>query len=71
MMGPYTAEQRRELDRRLATSDTPRCPECEATLDVQPVQQPPEVSYVRQRAWVFCAGCRRTTAVDMPPRHRG
>jgi hypothetical protein len=42
----------------------PRCPRCGATLRVQDVGEAEGVSYVRDRVWLTCEGCRRSIVLD-------
>jgi uncharacterized protein with PIN domain len=63
----YAAAERRALEEALRAGASLRCPVCDVPLDVQDVDPPVEVSYVRHRVWVLCPQCRRTASLDRKP----
>lgn len=60
---PYSPEERRTLEERLAQGGR-ACPRCGTTLEVRDVPPRREVSYVRDRIWLVCGGCGAATVID-------
>src|SRR6185503_16234099 len=55
----FTADERRELEHRLARCQD-ECPRCGGHVDRHTVPQRSDVAYVRDRVTVTCAGCGAT-----------
>lgn len=60
---PYTADERRALERTLAGGGRV-CPRCGTTLEIRDVPSPAEVAYVRDRLWLVCGGCHASAVID-------
>jgi hypothetical protein len=60
----YTRDEEARLAREMSEGRGPRCPRCGATLRVQDVGEAEGVSYVRDRVWLTCEGCRRSIVLD-------
>jgi hypothetical protein len=60
----FSPEQVREIARVVREGAHPFCPRCGVRLDERAVPPRPDVSYVRDRVWLVCPSCRRTTVVD-------
>lgn len=56
--------QRRALHAAFMDGEALRCPVCDLPLDRRKVPPRPDVSYVRDRLWVSCPRCHRTTVLD-------
>ena len=59
----FTAEERRFLERSLADGRGV-CPRCGSLLERREVPPRPDVSYVRDRVWLLCAGCGATGVLE-------
>lgn len=58
MSDGFTSEEKGVLARLLAAGEeSPPCPRCGTPLERRNVPPRPEVSYVRHRIWLLCAGC--------------
>lgn len=68
MAESYDAAQRRALVEAARRGEALRCPVCGAPIVRHDVTPRREVSYVRRRVWLICTGCKRTAAIDLPPR---
>ena len=60
----FTHQQVRELERDVRTGTRPYCPVCAVPLDDRAVPPREDVSYVRDRIWLVCPTCKRSTVVD-------
>ena len=60
----FSPEQVREIARVVREGAHPLCPQCGARLDERAVPPRQDVSYVRDRVWLVCPSCRRSTVVD-------
>jgi hypothetical protein len=60
---PYTPDERRALERRLARGERV-CPRCGTVLEARDVPPRREVSYVRDRIWLVCGGCGASIVLD-------
>jgi len=60
----YTSDHRNQLHRAFLDGIPLHCPECGAALDRRAVPPRKDVSYVRERLWVSCPACQRTTVLD-------
>jgi hypothetical protein len=60
---PYTPEERRTLEQRLARGERV-CPRCGTALEVRDVPPSRAVSYVRDRVWLVCGGCGASVVLD-------
>jgi hypothetical protein len=63
--GPiYTREEAAQMRVSYGQGATPECPRCLIALHPHDVQRPQQISYVRERIWWVCPGCRRSLVVD-------
>jgi hypothetical protein len=60
----YTRDEETRLAREMSEGKEPRCPRCGAAFSIQDVGEPEGVSYVRDRVWLTCEGCRRSVVLD-------
>ena len=60
---PYSADERRALEQRLAHGERV-CPRCGTALEARDVPPSREVSYVRDRVWLVCGGCGASVVLD-------
>ncbi len=60
----FSREQERAIGRLVREGGRPLCPTCAVTLDERAVPPREDVSYVRDRVWLVCPSCRRSTVVD-------
>jgi hypothetical protein len=60
----YTLEEETRLAGLLSERREPRCPRCGAAMARQDVSEPEGVSYVRDRIWLICGGCKRSVVLD-------
>jgi hypothetical protein len=60
---PYTTAERHALERSVGMGRL-ECPRCRGVLEVRDVPPRPEVSYVRDRVWLLCAGCGAASVLD-------
>jgi hypothetical protein len=60
----FSDDEHTTLHRSFLRGERLDCPVCGAELDRQPVRPRPDVSYVRDRLWVSCPSCRRSTILD-------
>lgn len=60
----FSPEQVREITELVRRGAHPLCPSCGVRLDERAVPPRKDVSYVRNRLWLVCPSCRRSTVVD-------
>lgn len=61
---PFARSQHLALHEAFLEGRDLRCPECGSELDRRAVPPRRDVSYVRERLWVSCPRCHRTTVLD-------
>ena len=61
---PYEDAHHRALHEAYMDGEALRCPECGSELDRRAVPPRKDVSYVRERLWVSCPRCHRSTVLD-------
>ena len=64
MTESYSREERLALEQALQRHAELRCPVCGSSMNRQDVVPPANVSYVRHRVWLMCAGCKRSVSLD-------
>ena len=64
MAHSFTEEETQEIVHAFLTREDLRCPRCRIPMDARPVPPRPDVSYVRDRLWLVCPGCRRSIVLD-------
>ena len=65
----YSAEEEREIRRRVAAGEQPACPRDGATLTSRKIGGGSfGLGYARRREWLLCPTCRRSVIFD---RERG
>ena len=61
---PYDPTAHRALHAAFLDGESLNCPVCDVALDRRSVPPRRDVSYVRERLWVSCPRCHRTTVLD-------
>jgi hypothetical protein len=61
----YTREEDAAMRVSYRMGLSPICPRCAVELLPREVQRPRQVSYVRDRIWWVCPGCRRSIVLDI------
>ena len=62
--GVFTRDQLAKLGEAVRAGRPPSCPACGAKLDQRSVPPREDVSYVRDRVWLVCPSCHRSTVLD-------
>ena len=60
----FSPEEARALAEAVRSGRATKCPRCGILLDERPVPPRGDVSYVRDRIWLVCPSCRRTTVLE-------
>lgn len=60
----YGSRDAAEMRRAFRSGEAVECPRCGVAMDRRPVPPRTDVSYVRDRVWLLCPGCRGTLVMD-------
>lgn len=64
MTDRFTDEEVRAIAIALGAGEPLTCPACRVPLDERAVPPRSDVPYVRNRLWLVCPTCHRTTVLD-------